>query len=58
MTREEFLKQENRTEKDVMRDDGGEYIVTDSLEGEMEDGKMTEFSKGRKWYLPEEFQSE
>lgn len=55
--RENWLSERGRVSKDVLFDDVGEYIITDSEEGEMEDGRMTTFSEAKKVYLPEQLDS-
>ncbi len=52
LERAQWLLDHESTEEEVMIDaEDREYIMTESLEGEMEEGVMTEFS-GRKIYLP------
>lgn len=55
--RERFVSEYGRRISDIVFDDQGEYIITDELEGEMEDGKMTSFGNGKKVYLPDELQT-
>lgn len=55
--RDKFCSDYGRTSKDIMSDEMGEYIITDPSEGEMEDGEMTTFDKGKKVYLPDELQT-
>jgi hypothetical protein len=54
----EWLLDYGRNSTEVFSDEGGDFIYTDPLEGEMEEEGMTMFAEGKKIYLPEELQRE
>jgi hypothetical protein len=57
--RENWLSERGLSTKDVLIDeDGDEYVMELAGEGEMEDGRMTQFGSDKRVYLPFKLTSE